>query len=88
MSIISVVVRHPRQHPHIILILHVYDSQSVLIVAEADLSSLIVSVWTLVHHTLSIVDVAVLSETAGKLRNVRITNIDNMKSAGAGTTAH
>ena len=88
MSVIDIVIRHSRQHLHTILILHIYDSQSVLVVAEADLSSLIVLVWTLVDHTLSIVNISVLSKAASKLRNVRITNIDNMKSTSASATAH
>ena len=33
-------------------------------------------------------DIAVLSETASKLRIVLITNINNMKSTGASATAH
>ena len=88
MSVVDIVVRHSGQHLHVVLILHINDSQSVLIVAETDLSSLIVSIWTLVDHTLSIMDVAVLSETASKLRNVRITNINNVKSTGASATSH
>ena len=88
MSIVDVIIRHPRQHLHILLVLHINNGQSVLVVAEADLSSLIVGIWTLVDHTLCIVDIAVLSKAAGKLGNVRITNVDNVKSTGAGTTAH
>ena len=88
MSVVNIVIRHPREHLHVFLILHIYNGQSVLVVAEADLPSLIVSVWTIVHHTLSIVNVAILTETASKLRNVRIANIDNVESTGASTAAH
>ena len=88
MSVINIIIRHPRQHLHIVLVLHINDGQSVLVVAEADLSSLIVGIWTLVDHTLSIVDIAILSKAASKLGNVRVTNVDNVESTGAGTTAH
>ena len=88
MSVINIIIRHPRQHLHIVLVLHINDGQSVLIVAEADLSSLIVSIWTLVDHTLCIVDIAVLSKAAGKLGIKWVFNINNVESTGAGTTAH
>jgi hypothetical protein len=84
----NVIIRRPRQHLHIVLILHIHDSQSVLIVAEADLSSLIITIWTLVHHTLGIVDVAVLSITANKLGIEWVSDVNNVKSTGAGTTAY
>ena len=88
MSVMNIIIRHPRQHLHILLVLHIYDGQSVLIVAEADLSSLIVSIWTLVDHTLCIVDIAVLSKAAGKLGIEWVSDINNVESTGAGTTAH
>ena len=88
MSVMNIVIRHSRQHLHIVLILHINNSQSVFIVAEADFSSLIISIWTFVNHTLSIVDIAILSETASKLRVEWIFHINNVKSTGASATAH
>ena len=88
MSVMNIIIRHPRQHLHIALILHIYNGQSVLIVAEADLSSLIVSIWPLVDHTLCIMDIAVLSKAAGKLGIEWVSDINHVKSTGAGTTAH
>ena len=88
MSIMNIVIRHSRQHLHIVLILHINNSQSIFIVAETDFSSHIISIWTFVNHTLSIVDVAVLSETASKLRVEWIFHINNVKSTGASATAH
>ena len=88
MSVIDIIIRHPRQYLHIVLILYIYNSQSILIVAEADFSSLIVLVWTLVDHTLSIMNIAVLSKTSSKLRIEWISDVNNMKSTGASATPH
>ena len=50
--------------------------------------TLIVCIWAFVDHTLCVVHVAVLTETAGELRNVWISDIDNVESACTSTTTH
>jgi len=45
----------------------VHDGDGVFVVTEADLSALVAGVWTVVDHTLRIVNIAVITKTTNEL---------------------
>lgn len=87
-SVVDVVVRHSRQHLWILLVLHVHDSEGVLVVAEADLPVLEPLVRPTIHYTLCVMHVTISSEAAGKLGVLGLFDVDHVETTGAGAGAH
>lgn len=67
MGVVNIVVWNSRKHFHVVLILHVNNGQGVLIVTEAYLTTLVIRIWPIIYYTLCIVNVSILSKTAGIL---------------------
>ena len=67
-------------HLHICLVVDINNCESVLIVAETDFTSIVVGVRSMVVDTLSIMDVAILSEAASEFGVQAVGDINNMKS--------
>lgn len=88
MRVIVVVVRDPRDHDRIPLVLDINNCEGVLIVAETDLLSGVALVWAMIDNTLGIVHVSVIIETAGILGIGRFIDIYHMKASPASAGAY
>ena len=87
MCVIHIIVRHSREHGGIRLILHVNDSERIL-VTETDLPPPVLLVRSVIHHALCVVHVAVLSEAACEFRVLGIVHVDHVQTASAGASSH
>lgn len=88
MGIVDIVVRDPGDHRGVILVFDVYDCQRILVIAEANLLSLIVGIWSLVDYTLGIMNVAILPEASLEFWEEGVSYVDHVQTARTCPRSH
>ena len=81
MGVSRVGVAHLADKQWIIVVSHVHQSQTVLVVAKADLVALVASVRSVVNDTLDVVDISVVTEAGSKCWIGGVVDINDVQTA-------